>query len=65
MQNGISLETKSILDKSIEKFDDKKFIAHAGGKIQGHEYTNSLEALDQSYNNGFRYFEFGYDCNFR
>jgi len=38
--------------------DDKtRFIAHAGGKIDGHIYTNSLEALIHNYQKGFRYFE--------
>ncbi|AHI53321.1 glycerophosphodiester phosphodiesterase family protein [Spiroplasma culicicola] len=32
-------------------------IAHAGGEIDGHKYTNSLESLDYSYANGIRYFE--------
>ena len=34
-----------------------KYIAHAGGKINGAIYTNSLEALDENYRKGFRYFE--------
>lgn len=37
--------------------DRSRFIAHAGGAIDGLYYTNSLEALNQSYANGFRYFE--------
>jgi glycerophosphoryl diester phosphodiesterase len=37
--------------------DVKRFIAHAGGKIDGHTYTNSLEALNHSYKQGFRLFE--------
>ena len=32
-------------------------IAHAGGGIDGKNYTNSLEALDVSYAKGFRFFE--------
>jgi len=32
-------------------------IAHAGGGINGQDYTNSLEALELSYANGFRFFE--------
>ena len=39
------------------RYDINRFIAHAGGKIGGHTYTNSLEALNQSYKNGFRLFE--------
>jgi len=32
-------------------------IAHAGGGIDGKKYTNSIEALNNSYAKGFRYFE--------
>lgn len=32
-------------------------IAHAGGQIDGHIYTNSLEALNNSYNEGAKIFE--------
>lgn len=39
------------------KKDTFRFIAHAGGKIDGHTYTNSLEALDHNYQKGFRLFE--------
>lgn len=37
--------------------DPQRFIAHAGGLIDGHKYTNSLEALNHSYAVGFRLFE--------
>jgi hypothetical protein len=37
--------------------DTLRFIAHAGGMINGKKYTNSLEALNASYNKGFRVFE--------
>jgi len=33
------------------------FIAHAGGRVDGHIRTNSLEGLNASYKNGFRMFE--------
>jgi glycerophosphoryl diester phosphodiesterase len=32
-------------------------IAHAGGGINGHNYSNSLEALEFNYTKGFRHFE--------
>ena len=32
-------------------------IAHAGGGINGQNYSNSIEALDLNYTKGFRYFE--------
>jgi hypothetical protein len=34
-----------------------RYIAHAGGGIDGHFYTDSLEALNASYTKGFRMFE--------
>lgn len=37
--------------------DKNRFIAHAGGTIDGKTYTNSLEALNHNYNKGFRLFE--------
>ena len=40
-----------------ERHDVNRFIAHAGGMIDGHTYTNSLEALDISYHHGFRLLE--------
>ncbi|WP_452220073.1 sulfatase-like hydrolase/transferase [Lacinutrix salivirga] len=39
------------------KTDTLRYIAHAGGKIDDHIYTNSLEALDLNYAKGFRLFE--------
>lgn len=39
------------------KKDTLRFIAHAGGKIDNHIYTNSLEALNANYAKGFRLFE--------
>ena len=32
-------------------------IAHAGGQVNGATYTNSLEALEENYQAGFRAFE--------
>ncbi len=37
--------------------DTNRFIAHAGGMIDGRIYTNTLEALDANYKKGFRLFE--------
>ena len=37
-------------------------VAHAGGDLKGRAYTNSYEALEESYSEGFRYFEI--DFNF-
>jgi len=32
-------------------------IAHAGGRFQNMDYTNSLDALNFNYGKGFRFFE--------
>ncbi len=48
--------TDSKVHKRLLK-QKSRFIAHAGGAIEGFSYTNSLEALNQSYKNGLRYFE--------
>jgi len=37
--------------------DRQRIIAHAGGAINGITYSNCLEALNQSYQKGFRLFE--------
>lgn len=37
--------------------DHSRYIAHAGGKIDNHYYTNSLEALKSNYAKGFKLFE--------
>ncbi len=34
-----------------------ELIAHAGGEIDGHIYTNSLEAVQQSIKNGYKFLE--------
>lgn len=59
--NEIDLLKAKHLDNNIKanlyKKDNNRFIAHAGGMIDGHKYTNSLEAMDRNYKNGFRLFE--------
>lgn len=47
------------ISKRYEKYkkDTSRYIAHAGGIIDGHTYTNSLEAMNLSYEKGFRLFE--------
>ncbi len=36
-------------------------VAHAGGAVYGYRLTNSLEALESSYENGFRVFELDFE----
>lgn len=44
-----------------EEPEHPQLIAHAGGGIYGYRLTNSREALDQAYDNGFRYVELDFD----
>ncbi len=50
---------KKEVSKDYENYkkDTLRFIAHAGGGIDGKIYTNSKEALDLNYRKGFRLFE--------
>ena len=41
-----------------------KRVAHAGGSFQGNTNTNSLEALNYNYDNGFEYFEIDFSIIF-
>lgn len=43
--------------EQLEASERPQLIAHAGGAIWGFRYSNSLEALDEAYKNGFRYIE--------
>ena len=56
---ALNLDPNSTPDERIKSWskDRTRFIAHAGGTIDGIRYTNSLEALDRAYENGFRFFE--------
>ncbi|KQC32383.1 hypothetical protein AAU57_02835 [Nonlabens sp. YIK11] len=56
---NLKLEAKRNTDDEITTYSKQvdRFIAHAGGKIDGKVYTNSLEALNKSYQAGFRLFE--------
>jgi hypothetical protein len=51
------LGRKDSIEANVYRKDDRRFIAHAGGRIDGHNYTNSLEAMNLSFENGFRLFE--------
>lgn len=51
--------TERYLSRPVEEYleSNDRFIAHAGGELNGIKYTNTKEALDSSYAKGFRYFE--------
>ena len=60
--SGFALEKPAYVPTISENYtqyidDTNRFIAHAGGVIDGYVYTNSLEALDENYKKGFRLFE--------
>ena len=46
-----------IFGKHESTWDGGRTIAHAGGIIDGYDYTNCLEAILTNYNNGHRVFE--------
>lgn len=45
------------ISDSWDKTDYPQLIAHAGGSIYGYRLSNSLEAINNAYANGFRYIE--------
>jgi phosphoglycerol transferase len=54
-QDRIIQTNMAIFNQDINK--SFRLIAHAGGKIDGYAYTDSLEALNSSYKKGFKLFE--------
>lgn len=40
---------------------EEQLVAHAGGAVYGYRRTNSEEALDNAYRNGFRYIELDFE----
>lgn len=45
----------------ITELTHHPLIAHAGGHVYGYKYTNSLEAIDSSYKNGFKLIELDFE----
>lgn len=56
--DGVS-DTEVYFPKIRYEFEpnDNRYIAHAGGEVNGVAYTNTKNALDQNYKKGFRLFE--------
>lgn len=50
----VGKSNKEIFDYYVKK---QKYIMHAGGSIEGYNYTNSYDALDYNYKAGNRIFE--------
>ncbi len=60
IQGRIIEDTKTLIpfkNDTTYKNDTMRYIAHAGGEIDGKIYTNTKEALDLNYQRGFRLFE--------
>jgi len=53
------IDTKQYFPKESLDFEpsNDRYIAHAGGEVNGVKSTNTKEALDQNYEKGFRLFE--------
>lgn len=56
-QDSKDLRKESMFNYSDYRQDTARFLAHAGGCIDGNKYTNTLEALNLNYQKGFRFFE--------
>jgi len=47
----------NITQENTEYSEKDRYIAHAGGAVENYLYSNSLEALNTNWGNGFKYFE--------
>ncbi len=58
-QNSKKISSSVLISKNYNSYksDKSRYIAHAGGKIDEHTYTNSLEAMNLSYAKGYKLFE--------
>ena len=54
---ALPVKARTSAEVSANAKDSNRFIAHAGGEIDGQKYTNSLEAMNHHYEKGFRLFE--------
>ncbi|WP_156894593.1 hypothetical protein [Maribacter sp. 1_2014MBL_MicDiv] len=56
---SLILDTTIYFPREVYEFEDNidRYIAHAGGEINGVKSTNSKHALDENYKKGFRFFE--------
>jgi phosphoglycerol transferase MdoB-like AlkP superfamily enzyme/glycerophosphoryl diester phosphodiesterase len=58
VRDGLSINNLAVANKGIQP---PKYIAHAGGKIQGETYTNCKEALDLSLKEGAKLIEVDFE----
>lgn len=65
LTGGITLALSELNEPTepiqIAELTHHPLIAHAGGHIYGYRYTNSLEAIESSYNNGFKLIELDFE----
>ena len=52
-----SIKENEIIELYIDTVKSAKYIMHAGGGINGHKYTNSLDAIKKCYDEGERLYE--------
>ena len=55
------LDKKSVALKETGSIHPTTLVAHAGGAIYGFRHTNALEALEESYSNGFQLIEIDFE----
>lgn len=58
---GIVYRNLADMEERHNLWDGSNIIAHAFGRIDGYDYTNSLEAFEENYNKGVRTFEVDLD----
>lgn len=54
---SIFINSNENLALEVKEKKPHTLVAHAGGAIYGYKYTNSLEALEEAYKNGFKLIE--------
>jgi glycerophosphoryl diester phosphodiesterase len=57
----VALKAEQVDKEDNKTFQLEKLVAHAGGGIEDMDYLNTLEALDLSYNKGFRFIELDFE----
>ena len=53
----LPINKDQVIAKPVSQIGKATYVAHAMGRIDGHDYTNSLEAFLHNYEIGFRVFE--------
>lgn len=62
MADGFIVNANTVdLDIMPPTIEDPYIVAHAGGQIGRHTYTNSIDAMENSYNNGIRLMEMDFE----